>query len=120
MPTPLPPDYFSPEYRRATSHKNPYWRILRKVTFAVTLGRDAVAIWWPATDCDHLHYKNLGKELPLRDVVGLNRRTHRVVTTLRRNGWSWPVNLVLRLAYLVWMTGWISVGTAVYHFVHVR
>ena len=114
MPTPLPPDYFSHEYRRATSHKNPHWRFVRALTFMFTLGRDTVAVWWKATDCDHLHYRNLGRELPLRDVVGLNRRTHVLVTELRRRGWSLPVNLVLRLAYLAWLLGWLGAGYLVY------
>ena len=120
MPTPLPPDYFSPKYRRATNLQSPHWRFIRRVTFAITLGRDTVAVWWPATDCDHLHYRNLGHELPFRDVVGLNWRTHRLVTVLRRRGWKWLVNFVLRFGYLVWIAAWVFAGLIIYLHFHGR
>ncbi len=117
MPTPLPNDYFSPEYRRATSPRNPRWRIVRTITFALTLGRDTIAIWRRADQCDHLHYRNLGHEWPLRDVVGLNHRTHALVTGLRRRGWTWFVNPLLRLAQVVWLAGWGGLGYLVFRIV---
>jgi hypothetical protein len=106
---------FSPEYRCATSPANPHWRLVRQLTFALTLHRDVLCIWWRATDADHLTYANLGREWPLRDLVPLNRRTHVVVTALRRWGFKPAVNFVLRSAYLAWLAGWaLALGFALH------
>lgn len=106
---------FSAEYRWATSMRNPRWRRLRRICFAVTMGRCAVVPLLKAHHNDHVTYRNLGKEWPLRDLVPLNRHVHAAVTYLRAHGLKGPVNLILRAAYTAWITAW-AVG--ILWFVH--
>jgi hypothetical protein len=73
----------SPEYRQYINSKS--WRSKRPFIMALTLGRDSILPIFPAHDCDHLTYKNLGRELPLRDCVPLHRFTHRNVITPARS-----------------------------------
>ena len=89
---------------------NPRWRMIRRLTFALTLGRDVLFPFLKAENADHLHYKNLGHELPLLDLVPLHKSTHFVVTWLRRWGFKVPVNFVLRTAYASWIAAWIYFG----------
>jgi len=102
--------YFSPEYRQTISMANPRWRMIRRLTFALTLGRDVLCPFLPAQNADHLSYRRLGHELPLLDLVPLHTWTHFVVTWLRRWGLKAPVNFVLRTAYAGWIATWIYLG----------
>jgi len=94
---------FSARYRAAISPSNPSWQATRRLTFALSFGRDCVCPLLRAREVDHLHYRNLGSEIPWIDVVPLHPRTHALVTVLRRGGLRGPVNLVLRLAYGAWI-----------------
>jgi hypothetical protein len=110
-----PQKNFSDEYLWATSMANPHWRFVRLLTLAVTLHRDVIFPWFRASDCDHLHYRNLGREWPLIDLVPLHRLTHIVVGALRTWGFSIPINFLLRAAYMGWLIGWIIVFAEVLH-----
>jgi hypothetical protein len=76
---------------------------LRALCFALTWGRDAVFPFARARQLDHLHYRSLGHEIPLIDVMPLSVLSHRIVTNLRDSGMRGPTNLVLRLAGLTWL-----------------
>lgn len=82
---------------------------------AITLGRDTVCPLLRSTDLDHVSYKRLGNELPLIDVVPLNRLTHTAVTYLRELGLAPLVNLVLRTAYACWFVGWAFLAAMLLH-----
>jgi hypothetical protein len=47
------------------------------------MGRDALFPWLPAHHAEHLTYKNLGHEWPIRDIVPLNRDVHKFLTWLK-------------------------------------
>jgi len=80
------------------------WRVLRRLCFAISWGRDCVLPILPAQECDHLTYRRLGQELPLIDVVPLSRWTHRrVVTPLRARFGRSVVNPPLRFAFGCWL-----------------
>lgn len=57
------------------------WR--RKATLALLGGRCILCPILRATDCDHLTYRNLKQELPIRDLVPLSSPAHRLVTMVR-------------------------------------
>jgi hypothetical protein len=92
---------------------NPHWRSVRAMTMALTFGRDCVFPILRAQQCDHLHYRHLGFELPFIDVVPLHAGTHAIVTALRSAGFGPIVNPLLRLAYAMWLLPWV-VGIAVF------
>ncbi len=94
---------------------NPHWRCLRYLSFAVTLGRCTVIPALKAHHNDHLTYRNLGHELPLRDVVPLNRYVHVAVTFLRARGLKTPVNALLRTAYCTWLVAWVFAALVIGH-----
>jgi hypothetical protein len=98
---------FSEKYRRHVNMANPRWRVIRAVTFTFSFGRDCIFPVLPARNADHLHYKNLGHELPLIDLVPLHTSTHRVVTRLRARGHTRAVNRVLRFCYGLWVLLWL-------------
>ena len=97
------PAYFSEEYRARVSPRNPSWIALRSLTFLLTWGRDAIFPFARARQLDHLHYRSLGREVPLIDVVPLSVGTHQLVTRLRDVGFRFPVNMALRIAGLTWL-----------------
>jgi hypothetical protein len=98
---------FSPKYLAHVNMNNPKWRIIRALTFALSLGRDCICPLLPARQADHLHYRHLGRELPWIDVVPLHPFTHRIVTSLREAGLTKVVNPILRLAYGMWLVMWL-------------
>jgi hypothetical protein len=61
----------SPQYRNYINSDQwrKGWR--RGLTMQLLLGRDAICPLLKAHHADHLHYKNLTRELPLRDLVPL-------------------------------------------------
>jgi hypothetical protein len=74
----------SPKYRNYINSDQwrKGWR--RGLTMRLLFGRDAICPLLKAHHADHLHYKNLTHELPLRDLVPLNKTMHlRIVTPLR-------------------------------------
>jgi hypothetical protein len=74
----------SPQYRNYINSDQwrKGWR--RGLTMQLLLGRDAICPLLKAHHADHLHYKNLTRELPLRDLVPLNKTIHlRIITPLR-------------------------------------
>jgi hypothetical protein len=111
----MQPSHFSETYLNHVSIANPKWRFIRSLTLLPTLHRDCIIPLLRATDVDHLSYVNLGHELPLRDVVPLNRHTHIVVGALRKMGFAPLVNLALRLSYATWLCTWVYVGAVVAH-----
>ena len=94
---------FSERYRQAVAPWNKSWQATRKLTMSLSWGRDCVMPLLPAQQVDHLHYRNLGAEIPWIDVVPLHTRTHEIVTVLSRSGLRMPVNLILRLMYGTWI-----------------
>lgn len=93
---------FSRNYREHVNPDNAGWQARRKITFALSFGRDCVLPFLPASQADHLHYRNLRSELPLRDLVPLHPGTHQVVTALRKIPYGkYPVNVVLIVAYML-------------------
>lgn len=76
--------FLSPEYRAYinSSEWKRGWR--RGLTLWLLFGRDCILPIFPAHDADHVTYRNLTRELPLRDLVPLNRVMHRqIITPLR-------------------------------------
>jgi hypothetical protein len=100
---------FSPEYLAYI--KSDAWKRRRRLCLLFTFGRDALCPWLQATQADHLHYRSMGRELPLFDIVPLNARTHESVTIARMMFGRGPVNLLLRAAYLLWFTPYIAIVT---------
>lgn len=93
---------FSSEYRAYVSPDSPGWQARRKLTFALSYGRDCVLPLLAASQADHLHYGNLRSELPLRDLVPLHPGTHQAVTALRKIPYGkYPVNVILMLGYML-------------------
>jgi len=86
---------------------------------ALSWGRDCIFPLLPAQQVDHLHYKNLGRELPFIDVVPLHARTHTIVTELRRLGLRLPVNMFLRIAYGFWIIANAYVAATILALLHV-
>lgn len=101
---------FSDEYRRYIGSAS--WRKRRQKCLALTFGRDALLPWWPATDVDHLSYKNFGREIPWFDTIPLNYRTHRVVTAARMLFGRSLVNIILRTFFALWFAPYIAVVAA--------
>jgi hypothetical protein len=98
---------FSREYRQNVTMANPYWRELRRNTFALTRGRDVLLPFLRAEQLDHLRYRRDGRDIfgyerPIRDVVPLSRFTHAIVTLLRRGGLRREVNSVLMCSFVLW------------------
>lgn len=117
---PLPERPLSTTYREYMGSAG--WRRRRRTCLAFTFDRDCVFPWWPATDVDHLYYKNLGHEIPIRDIVPLNHRTHCAVTLLRRRFGRRSVNALLQLACGMWMAGYLGALVAMtlaFHWVFV-
>lgn len=74
----------SPEYREyiRSDRWRKGWR--RKSTMYLVCGLDTIFPFLPAHHADHITYTNLTKELPLRDLVPLNKTVHlRMVTPTR-------------------------------------
>ncbi len=94
---------FSNKYEKHVQQKSWRWRLARWMTFTPLLGRDCLIPLLPATDCHHLHYRNLGHELPIRDLVPLNRFTHQIVEDLKMIVPQAVLAWGLRLAYLFWV-----------------
>ncbi len=69
----------------------------------LSLGRDCVFPLLPAHHADHLHYRNLGHELPLHDIVPLHWKMHDVVGAVRKTPLRPLLTLYLRQSYLVWI-----------------
>jgi hypothetical protein len=108
---PFNPRGHSATYQRHVSMESTSWRLRRFAAFALTWGRDAVCPLLPAQDAAHLTYRHLGSELPIRDIVPLNRAIHRIVDDLRANRQFAPVvNAYVRLSFLAWMVGelWLT------------
>lgn len=101
---------FSPEY--LTYMQSPSWHQKRRFCMALTLGRDCLFPWLRATDVDHLHYRHLGHELPFVDIVPLNRSTHKVVTWAREVVGREPVNIVLQIAFALWLLPYAAAFSA--------
>jgi hypothetical protein len=91
---------------------NLLWRMRRSSAMAITFGCDVVFPWLRADQVDHLHYSNLERELPIRDVVPLHHTTHAVVTELRKRGHRKAVNAALRAAAIVWLIAEVAVFVA--------
>lgn len=106
------PAYFSEEYRQRVAAHNPTWMALRSASFFLTWGRDTIFPFVRARQLDHLHYRSLGREIPLVDVVPLSIGTHRLVTRLRDCGLAGPVNATLRLAGMIWLAVDVGVPAA--------
>ncbi len=57
----------------------------------------------PAHHAGHLHYRHLGHELPIRDIVPLHRNIHDIVGRIRKTSLRPLLTMYLRLSYLVWI-----------------
>lgn len=102
-PSPKP---FSAKYRQLILERSPRWVWRRRIALVLWLGRDALLPLLPAQHVDHLHYRNLGNfmgELPLLDVIPLHRKTHALVTNLRRQHQRALVNLPCRVLAAFWL-----------------
>ncbi len=93
----------SARYEKHVQPWNPSWQRVRRVTMALSWGRDCIFPWKCAEEVDHLVYHRLGRELPFVDVVPLSRSTHHFVTSARHMIGRGPVNIVLRAAYGAWI-----------------
>lgn len=98
----------SAEYLAYVRSDNADWQRVRRLTMFFSLGRDCIVPWLRATDVDHISYARgrFRHEVPWMDVVPLNRRTHQVVTILRRTPLRPLVNGVLRIGYGMWFAAW--------------
>lgn len=110
---------FSPTYRWYVDSTNRLWRTRRALAFAITFGRDVLFPRLPSQQVDHIGYRNLGGELPIRDIVPLHHTTHQVVTALRNRGKRALVDTVLRVAGLVWLTLEVGILVALLKIAHV-
>jgi hypothetical protein len=62
---------------------SPRWKqsLRRKLSLNLLFGRDIICPLLKAHDVEHLTYSNFKKELPIRDLVPLNRVVHRNIIT---------------------------------------
>ncbi|MBE9178715.1 hypothetical protein IQ268_09095 [Oculatella sp. LEGE 06141] len=97
---------FSPAYREHVEGRSPSWMFRRWLCFVLLFGRDCVCPLLPAHHAEHLTYRNLGHELPMRDIVPLNRVTHAILTWLKDVFPAFrPVNAwMLRSCYGFWLS----------------
>lgn len=94
---------FSPKYREHVSRRSKGWQRHCRLCKALFLGRDALLPILPAHHVDHLHYGNLGAEIPFLDTLPLHRLTHSIVTFLRRIFGRFLVNLAMRAVVLFYI-----------------
>jgi hypothetical protein len=88
---------------------NRIWQTRRAAALALTFGRDVLFPWLRAQEVDHVSYRCLGSELPIRDIVPLHHTTHALVTRLRERGHRKAVNAVLRGAAILWVVAELGV-----------
>ena len=102
---------FSPLYIEHVVNRSPSWVARSQFCIFLLCGRDCLFPLLPATHADHITYRNLGYELPMRDIVPLNRNTHQFITWLRAllKGWfgrqgqsvlAW----IMRSSYAFWLS----------------
>lgn len=95
----------SEKYTNHVRRQSQLWRFCRWLCMAPLLGRDCVCPILQAKDVHHLHYRNLGHELPIRDVVPLHRVTHRLVEGIFEKLFGrLAVNQFLRCCYVFWLS----------------
>lgn len=68
---------------RSNEYKNyiysPQWRQKSNYILKITGHKCSLFFWLKATHVHHLHYKNLGNELIIRDCVPLSPKAHKII-----------------------------------------
>ena len=88
---------------------SPEWRAKSKQCQALTKNHCVLFFWLKSQHCHHLSYRNLQKEIPLRDTVPLSKSAHWIVH--RWFFWRTPlrslVNFALRVLMVFWIVAWM-------------
>lgn len=79
------------------------WRNTSRFCRRVWCDRDCIFPLFPSHETDHISYKNMGHEWPIRDVLPLSRTNHQIITYLRKllKGGGMKITLAQRL--LAWV-----------------
>jgi hypothetical protein len=84
---------------------SPEWRAKSNRCIALTRKRCILFPWLRARHTHHLTYRNLTKEIPIRDTVPLSKCAHWLVhlPIFWKSGLRPFVNWILRFLFLVWL-----------------
>lgn len=91
------------EYRSYIN--SPQWKQKSAHCQAMSKRHCIVFFWLRSRHCHHLTYRNLQKEIPVRDTVPLSVTAHQLIhlPLLWKTGARPFVNLVLRVLFIFWM-----------------
>ncbi len=98
----------SPEYNAWVV--SPQWRAKSRRYCRSTQNTCVLFPWRTATHSHHLTYRNLTRELLIRDCVPLSREAHRLIHChlLWQTGLRQPTNWILRGLCLLWLGGGVG------------
>lgn len=85
------------------------WYGKTKSCYKLTKRHCVVFPWLRAIECHHLHYNNLRKELPVRDIVPVSKTAHKILHLYPL--WEIKkvtkfVNALLRVLLVFWSIVW--------------
>ena len=111
---------FSPKYRNYIIKRHPAWVFRSKLCKVLLLGRCCICPLLPGGDAAHLTYHNLCHELPLRDIVPMNRFFHRIFDSKLIKPLRPILNWIVRGLYVFWIWQEIRLIMLTYNFVQSR
>jgi hypothetical protein len=99
------------------AHSNEYisyihstqWYDKRAKCQSLTANHCILFPWLKSRHCHHLTYKNLTREVPLRDIVPLSKTAHTIIhwhILWKIKQVRFIVNLILRALMIVWVAVW--------------
>jgi hypothetical protein len=90
---------------------SPEWRIKSKQVQRLTFNHCILFPWMKSNHAHHLTYKNLKKELPIRDIIPVSKCAHDIIH--RPILWKTPlrflVNFLLRSLMILWIMVWFII-----------
>lgn len=99
----MPKKRFSAKYRNYIVKRHWTWVFRSKLCKVLLLGRCCICPLLPGGDAAHLTYKNIEHELPLRDIVPMNRFFHRIFDSQLLKPFRPVLNWLVRGLYLFWI-----------------
>lgn len=108
---------FPPKYSNYIVKRRWDWVLRSKLCKIPLLGRCCVCPLLPGGDAARITYKNLCHELPLRDIVPMNRFFHRIFDSKPLKPFRPVLNWVVRGLYLFWIWQEIRLAMWIWSFV---
>lgn len=91
---------------------SPEWRKKSKHVQQMTSNHCILFPWLKSNHAHHLTYRNLKREIPVRDIVPLSKVAHSIIHW--RVFWKSPlrpwINFLLRLLMSFWAVFWLFFG----------